>query len=204
MNYKNINDYEQLYLIKENDDTANEIIFTKYKPIIYSIASKYYNMSNKNGIDIDDLCQEGYIGLANAIKSFKEDVNTCFYTFSIICIERQIKSYYNKYNSNKNRIMNHAYSLDIDIDNSDNMICIDAKEDEYSIHNPFIYLLDSFNNINLINFKHTLSTNESLVFELRYNGFKYKEIATLLGISSSCVDDCIRRIKEKLEKYLNR
>ena len=40
MDYKNINDYEQLYLIRENDDEAKDTVFHKYKPIIISIASK--------------------------------------------------------------------------------------------------------------------------------------------------------------------
>ena len=35
--YKDINDYEQLYLVSENDDIAKERLFNKYKPIIISI-----------------------------------------------------------------------------------------------------------------------------------------------------------------------
>lgn len=202
MNYKNINDYEQLYLIKENDETANEIIFEKYKPIIISLASKYYDKSTKAGIDMDDLCQEGYIGLSKAVKSFKENMNACFYTFCIICIERQIKSYFLRYNANKNKIMNSAYSLDYEL--FDNMNVLDVVEDQNILHNPFGYLYNELTNTNLINFKHTLSTNESMVFELRYNGFKYKEIANLLDVSLSCVDNCIHRIKTKLKKYLNK
>ena len=41
MDYRDINDYEQLYLVAENDDEAEEVIFRKYKPIIYAIADKY-------------------------------------------------------------------------------------------------------------------------------------------------------------------
>lgn len=201
MNYKDINDYEQLYLIKENDDYANEIIYTKYKPIILSLAKKYYDISNKNGIDMDDLCQEGYIGLSKAIGSFKEKLDVCFYTFCTICIERQMKTYLSRYNANKNKIISTACSLDIEI--GKNIKGIDIVEDKSILHNPFEYVSDSLSNINLINFKNSLSTNESLVFELRYNGFKYREIVKLLDLSSSCVDNCVHRIKEKLKKYLN-
>lgn len=201
MNYKDINDYEQLYLIKENDDYANEIIYTKYKPIILSLAKKYYDISNKNGIDMDDLCQEGYIGLSKAIGSFKEKLDVCFYAFCTICIERQMKTYLSRYNANKNKIISTACSLDIEI--GKNIKGIDIVEDKSILHNPFEYVSDSLSNINLINFKNSLSTNESLVFELRYNGFKYREIVKLLDLSSSCVDNCVHRIKEKLKKYLN-
>lgn len=202
MNYKNINDYEQLYLIRENDDEAKNIIFEKYKPIIFSLASKYYNKSKLFGVDIDDLCQEGYIGLAKAIKSFKENMNACFYTFCTVCIERQMKTYCIRYNSNKNKIMNNACSLDMEI--ADNITGIDVIEDKDHLHNPFIYLTNSFNNNYLIGFKHSLPLTESLIFELRYNGFKYKEIANLLDVSTSCVDNCIHKIKVKLKKVLNK
>ena len=40
MNYKNINDYEVLYMIRENSDDARDLIFQKYSPIIKKIANK--------------------------------------------------------------------------------------------------------------------------------------------------------------------
>ena len=98
--------------------------------------------------------------------------------------------------------MNSAYSLDYEL--FDNINVLDIVEDQNILHNPFGYLYNELTNTNLINFKHTLSTNESMVFELRYNGFKYKEIANLLDVSLSCVDNCIHRIKTKLKKYLNK
>ena len=37
MNYKN--DYEIIYMIRENDDIARNIMFDKYMPIVKNIAS---------------------------------------------------------------------------------------------------------------------------------------------------------------------
>ena len=93
--YKNINDYEQLYLIRENDEEAKEIIFRKYKPIIISIANKYYD-NLKDKCELQDLIQEGYIGLSRAIDSYSENCNALFYTFACICISRQILSFFKK------------------------------------------------------------------------------------------------------------
>ena len=42
MQYKDINDYEVLYLIGENQLEEKDIIFKKYKPILISISQKYY------------------------------------------------------------------------------------------------------------------------------------------------------------------
>lgn len=112
--YKNLNDYEQLYLVCENDEYAREKIFNKYKPIIVSIAKKYLTYSN-NRFDLDDLVQEGYIGLNRAISSFNEKENVLFYTFSVVCIERQIKSYYRQFKTLKNYHFYNSCSLDMEI-----------------------------------------------------------------------------------------
>ena len=38
------NDYELLDLIYEHDEVAYDIMFNKYKPIIYNKALEYYNV----------------------------------------------------------------------------------------------------------------------------------------------------------------
>lgn len=196
--YKNLNDYEQLYLVCENDEYAKEKIFNKYKPIIVSIAKKYLAYSN-NRFDLDDLIQEGYIGLNRAISSFDDKENVLFYTFSIVCIERQIKSYYRQFRTLKNYHFYNSYSLDMEIDD---MTLSDIVEDKSILNSPTLFLDNSCLEEELINFKHSLDFRTSLVFELRYNGFKYREIADLLDISIGIVDSSIHNCKERLKKFL--
>lgn len=196
--YKNLNDYEQLYLVCENDEYAKEKIFNKYKPIIVSIAKKYLAYSN-NRFDLDDLIQEGYIGLNRAISSFDDKENVLFYTFSIVCIERQIKSYYRQFKTLKNYHFYNSYSLDMEIDD---MTLSDIVEDKSILNSPTLFLDNSCLEEELINFKHSLDFRTSLVFELRYNGFKYREIADLLDISIGIVDSSIHNCKERLKKFL--
>lgn len=196
--YKNLNDYEQLYLVCENDEYAREKIFNKYKPIIVSIAKKYLTYSN-NRFDLDDLVQEGYIGLNRAISSFNEKENVLFYTFSVVCIERQIKSYYRQFKTLKNYHFYNSCSLDMEIED---MTLSDIVEDKSILNSPTLFLDNSYLEEEIINFKHSLDFRTSLVFELRYNGFKYREIATLLDISIGIVDASIHNCKEKLKKSL--
>lgn len=203
MDYKNINDYEQLYLISENDDIAKELMFNKYRPIILSIANKHYTKLINRRIDLEDLVQEGYIGLFSAMNCFSEKANACFYTFCMICIDRQIRSYCRKYTSPKNEIINTSYSIDLHNDTKD-LINIDEKDDELSIRNPEVYFSNNLLYEKLISFKNELPIQESLVFELRCNGFKYKEIAKLLDISISRVDNCIHIFKEKFTNIVDK
>ena len=85
MNYKNINDYELLYYVKENDDNALNTLFNKYDPVINKLASKYYRKYKYIGITYEDLIQEARIGLMNSIKSF-DDEQSLFYSFCVISI----------------------------------------------------------------------------------------------------------------------
>ena len=41
MNYKDVNDYEMLYLIGEKDEEAEKTLFGKYRNLILKIAPKY-------------------------------------------------------------------------------------------------------------------------------------------------------------------
>lgn len=192
--YNNLNDYEQLYLIKENDDYAKNNIFEKYKPIIVSIAKKYQVYSNYR-YDIEDFIQEGYIGLNKAIDSFTEEKEVLFYTFALVCIERQIQAYYRKINTLKNYYFNNSSSLDLEYEG---IPFINLIPEENNINDPFTNSITDSLFTDLIVFKNNLSLKKSYIFELRCNGFKYKEISKLLDIPVSIVDNYIHAIKKEL------
>ena len=50
MHYKELNDYELLDLIYENNEEARELLLKKYQPIIIDIAKKYYNTNKYHGM----------------------------------------------------------------------------------------------------------------------------------------------------------
>lgn len=196
MDYKNINDYEILYLIGENNEESINMIFDKYKPIVISIAKKYYEKMSYHCGELEDFIQEGYIGLDRAIKSFGEQKNVLFYTFSVVCIERQIRGFCRSFLALKNEYMNNALSIDYEVE--ENFRLLDSFQDDSLDSNPDDYLNElSFLN-RLIRFKNNLTLKQSLIFELRYNGFKYKEISQLLDIPISTVDNCLHICRKKL------
>lgn len=196
MNYKNVNDYETLYLIGENDEDSMNQLFKKYRPVIISIAKKYYSKMNYHCGELEDFIQEGYIGLDRAIKSFGEYRNVLFYTFSVICIERQIKSYCRSFLSLKNEHINNALSMDLELE--ENFRLLDSFRDDSVSANPDLYIEETTVLNDLIRFKNSLSWKQGLIFELRYNGFKYKEISRLLDIPISTVDNCLHICRKKL------
>ena len=66
------NDNEIIFMIGEPNDDATEYLINKYKPLIKYYAEKYIKIATKVGVDIDDLYQEGLIGVIEAIKRYKK------------------------------------------------------------------------------------------------------------------------------------
>ncbi|MBQ2639584.1 MAG: sigma-70 family RNA polymerase sigma factor [Bacilli bacterium] len=191
MNYKNINDYEILYMIKENDDYAESIIYKKYLPIIKKIASKYTAFIVNRGADYEDLVQEGIIGLSRAITGYRDDQNAIFYTYACLCIERQINVFCRDLSSKKNEVLNNCmYSEDV----------LNMQSSKYQYSNPEEVNLEQLDYQEFIKCKNYFDIDKSSVFELRYNGFTYKEISNLLDISISTVDGRLSKIRQTLHR----
>lgn len=188
MDYKYVNDYELIYMIRENDEDTSEFLYNKYSNVIKKISSKYFLYAKEKGIEFDDLIQEGYIGLSSAINSFRDNMDSSFYTFACLCIERQIRTLCKKVGSNKHEILNQALSKDYD-----NIVQI-YSPDYVSFDNEFISM-ESF-----IFYKNLFSLKHSTVFELRYNGFSYQEISELLDIPINTVDSRLCKIRKILKQ----
>lgn len=118
--YKDQNDYELLYLVSENNEEANEMFYKKYKPIIEIKANKMYPAIKNKGYELNDLIQEGMIGLSQALKDYKEQKNVTFSTFANLCINRQMLTFIRNINRQKHKILNDSISIDSSYDKTGN------------------------------------------------------------------------------------
>ncbi|MCI6712356.1 MAG: sigma-70 family RNA polymerase sigma factor [Bacilli bacterium] len=188
------NDFELVSLIRENNEEAREILYNKYKPIIVKKSTDQIYKLGSYGMEINDLIQEGYIGLDNAINCFNEKENTSFYTFALLCIDRQIITYIKKNTNNKAMILNDAINLD------------DGKEylfrDNTDIEGSFINKEDAKEFINLI--CDSLSDIEKKVFSLKLEGYDIGEIANLLNKDTKVIYNTLHRIKYKIKLIMNK
>ena len=153
MEYKDVNDFEVLYMIKEKDDYYQELMYKKYSPIIKNIASKYLNCVKNRGADYDDLVQEGYIGLSNAINTYRDE-ESLFYTYATICIERQINRFCRSLSTKKQEVLNNALS--------DDMLLF-MKVDSYDFGNPEAFSLYNFTKEEFIRIKNKFDIEYSSV-----------------------------------------
>lgn len=199
MNYCDYNDYELVYMIKESDENALNILYSKYQPLIIAISSKFIQYAGRIGLDYDDLIQTGNIGLLEAIKSYKDVNNNSFFSFCNLCIKRRIINEINKNNTLRRNVLNECISYDEYSDNDFSLL--DILSDENAI-NPETLVKESYFFDEIIQFKHSLKWEYSLIFELRCNSFTYREISVLLDVSIKKVDNVMIGIKKKLKEWL--
>ncbi len=201
--YKNENDYELLYLVSENNDDARDIFYSKYENVIKIKASKYKNYVESMGYDFSDILQEGRLGLTNAINSFKEHKDVQFHTFANLCIDRQLATFIRDISRDKHKLLNTSISLD-STTNSVGRPLTEIILDERNV-DPELSFIEAEEKEELYNkIDEILTTTEKDVFDLRIQGFSYKEIANILDITPKAVDGTISRIKNKLSNIVNK
>ena len=201
MDYRDYNDHELLMYISESNDVANEVMFTKYRPFIITTANKMFKYCKNSGLEVNDLIQEGMLGLNSAINTYKDNKDNVFFTYAKKCIEGKMISLIIASNRQKYRLLNESISLS-DTLNEDNIELEERIGD--NSYNPEYKLFEHETEEELINgFKHVLTDLEEEVFMLKISGFNYKEIAELLDKDSKAIDNALQRIKIKLKKYLN-
>lgn len=203
MNYKDYNDFELISYIRENSEEANDILFQKYKPMIVTFATKMINYSPNLGLEINDLIQEGMLGLNTAINAFDENDETSFYTYAKTCIERKIISTIIAAKRQKHKILNESMSLEVYTD-EDNSSIMDALVADNS-YNPENIIVQTESEHKLLEkIVGQLTPLEQQVFDLKISGFKYKEIADILDKEPKVIDNALNRIKTKIKNLIER
>ncbi len=196
--YDKYNDYELLSYISECNEDATDILLKKYEPLIISTAKKMLKGMENFGLDINDLIQEGRLGLLNASETFIESKDTLFYTYAKTCIERKMYDLVKSTRRVKHKILNESISIDID-DKGEYKALDYLLKDE--TENPEQLLLNEEEKKelkNIINSK--LNDFEIQVLELKLKGFENKEISEMLVCDYKKIDNTLQRIKQKLKK----
>ncbi len=191
MKYKDYNDYELLYMVRENDDLSRDLLLKKYSPIINKIALDFFNNYKNYGYEYDDFYQEAMLAFNNAVVSYNENKNTLFYTFVVVCIKRALLSFTRNISSK-----NANYNLFVELNDSD---LIDEKSNIEDIFKD-----KEIQDICMeIIYNPDLSIKDTSILELRMNGFTWKEISILLDSSNSSIQFRFRKMKNELLKYLS-
>ncbi len=195
LNYEGKTDLELIRLSRENDSYAEETLLERYKNLVKIKARTYYII----GADKDDLIQEGTIGLFKAIRDYKENNDSTFFSFADLCVTRQIMTAIKTANRQKHIPLNYSISLNRNIyDEEENTTYLELLSDG-NLTNPETLFIGNEERENIeAKILKSLSKLEKQVLIYHIKGLKYTEIARILGKEDKSVDNALQRIKKKV------
>jgi len=199
---------EEIKLIEENnliekakngDDAAFEVLFNQYKPLVKSICRKYILV----GADIDDLHQEGMIGLFSAVKNYNPKYGAAFSTYARVVVENKVINAIKSHNAQKNYFLQSYIALNnqggIDYNSKDGSERKSSMMPTSSTTLEDKVLGEEGVKSMLSQIKDTLSNYEMEILQLYLEGIGYKDIATKLEVAPKSIDNALGRIKKKLQ-----
>lgn len=179
-------DTELIKKAKSGDENALDELMNNYKKLVSKISRRYFII----GADVNDVIQEGMIGLFNAYVNYDETKNAQFKTFATLCINRRILNAINKSKKLASVVLSDD-NLEIITKNSP----IFTPEEDFIFNEEYKMLLEEI--------KKVLSNKENLILNKFLENKSYDEIAEELDITKKSVDNALARIRNKL-KYLNK
>ena len=188
---ENNTDEALLNAARTGDTEALDMLMHRYKPLV-KIRAKYYFLA---GGDLEDLIQEGMIGLYKAVLDFEPGKGAKFSSFASICVVRQIQTAIKAASRKKHSPLNTSVSLH----NQDN------PEGDHipasGINNPETLFLgiEAYKDIGAF-IQDNLSPFEHNVLALHLDGHPQPHIGEKLQTTPKAVENALGRIRRKIAK----
>ena len=191
--YDMLSDEQLIEDLRGGDDSVTDYIMEKYKFIVKKKAKAMYIL----GGELDDLIQEGMIGLFKAVRDYDKDQGASFHSFADLCISRQIYTAIEASKRQKHIPLNSYISL---YDEGEEGSLIDFLEEDHE-SNPEEIVLNREHIKRLEKeLREQLSDFERNVFYLYIKENDYRQIAQVMDKSPKAIDNALQRIKAKAEK----
>lgn len=181
------------------EEARTEELLEKHRDLVKTKAHLYFML----GGDIEDIIQEGMIGLYKAIKSFDASKGASFRTFADICITRQMISAVKAATRKKNSPLNSALSFDIALSEGEGGTTLSETLAAGTDSDPeTLTLVHEMTELLLAPGAKILSKSEREVLSLLMEAKDYREIASELDKTPKQIDNAIQRIRGKIKKLL--
>ena len=199
MDYKELNDYELLYTVRESDDGFN-VLYDKYKPLLNKYANKWLSIARVYGYEFSDVYQIVSLVFLDATNKYDVSKNAKFITYLIKSLDNNLKMYLKKYSRVKDYVV---LSYD-DYENADgldsdsgylNYIASDFDLEKEIIGREVEHYINRF--------MYALPINKAVIFELYITGYGIAEISELLDIDYKVLCNMLYRIKQKFIKMFD-
>lgn len=189
--YSALSDQSLILCYRAGDEEACTVLLARYANLI----NRRIRNVTVNGVENDDLRQEAYMGLYNAIRSFDPAKNVSFQGYASLCVGNSLKNLFAAASTQKARATSRTVPIDeleageLQANSDDNPedILLDKEACE-ALHS----LIDS-----------VLSGFEKDVLFCYLSGCGYDQVAAKLRSSQKSVDNALQRARRKLKAVLN-
>ncbi len=185
---KELSDEQLVELYKSGDAQAFDEIYGRYKQIIMSAGRSFFLA----GGDLNDVTQEGFLGLLKAVNTFNG--KSSFKNYAYLCIRTKILSAVKSAQSAKYKPLNGAISLYGSSTELDKLFYDDPEQ---------ALIQDESVNEMLVKINSKLSKMEIIVFNYYLQGLTYTEISKRMGKDAKSIDNALQRIKKKIVELLS-
>jgi RNA polymerase sporulation-specific sigma factor len=182
---------------RRGDDRAYDLLVRAYRPLVERQARHYF----LPGAEIEDVVQEGMLGLIKAIRDFSPDRECPFHRFAELCVRRQIETAVKMSTRKKHGPLNQCTSLYAKVGEAEDLILLDILADP-KCPNPEVETLARLLQEDLVEFIRSLSDLERKVLRFYVLAWSYRDIAAAVGRTTKCVDNALQRIMRKLRAFL--
>jgi RNA polymerase sporulation-specific sigma factor len=197
--YKSLSDEEIVFLAQNGDKRAAEFITAKYVPYVRNKSRAYFLV----GGEVEDIMQEGLIGLYEAIQDYSDNKQATFKTFMDICVTRQIMTALKAASRQKHIPLNTYVSLNKPLFQEETDRNFQDTLMTEKIEDPESLFIDVEKTIEINKeIERSLSDFEYKVLRLYLQGVSYVRIAKVLEKEEKAIDNAIQRIRKKLSKNL--
>ncbi|MGN1158208.1 MAG: sigma-70 family RNA polymerase sigma factor [Agathobacter sp.] len=194
MNYTTYTDEELIRMLRGGQTDITDYLMEKYKPLVRKKTNAMYLI----GGETEDLIQEGMIGLFKAMRDYKEDKETSFFSFADLCISRQLYSALEASNRKKHMPLNTYVSFSTE--EGDDGVNLEQMVTEQTI-SPEQMLIEQEGKEEFFHrLQENLSAMEKTVLYLYLEGNSYTKIAEILSKPPKSIDNTLQRIRGKIKQ----
>ena len=185
-------DEKLVSLAAGGDRAAFDKLAARYIPVVATRASAFYEGDAE--LSNEDLGQEGFIGLIDAVNRYDKGFGASFRTFAVLCIDRRMKSVI-KAKFRKKKIPKDSLIF-IDDEDTPEIAANEAETPENKI-----IALDEQRHLRE-RIRECSSEFEWAALNCFLNGMNYRSIADLLKTNEKSVANALGRIRRKLTQQL--
>lgn len=167
------------------DRRAEETLILRYNYVVRACARPLF----LTGGDSEDLIQEGFLGLLDAIREFKTGRDASFATFAQVCIRNRLRSAIRRASRDKHTPLNT--SLSWESDDVEQKLSPPLSPEE-------LVIAREEQSESLERMQEGLSPLEREVLGHYLSGLSYEQIARAVGKDAKSVDNAVQRIRRKL------